>query len=396
MYSSRNWPRSSSVTSRARPAGGKVGSLRENPRIAQHAAADEDAFDAEPHPVDNLLRFDAVAAAEHRDRQDRRRSAPRDPSPRTRCSSAPPSGRARRRLRRPRPRTIRASVGAFRSSSFQPARILTVTGILTALVIAAINRRGVSRLAHQAAAGVVLGDLRHRAAHVDVDDVGAHAFDDLRGRGHLVRIAAENLNRDRPFLFGVFRVLERPVDPAHEPFGADHLGDDETAAAMALDQTTKRRVGHPAMGATANGDASSTCPIRMSNQCISSAADRAKRGDERVDESRAESASAVTPLRTPYRHRSGAFSCYGTRISIAALHFRLTEPMSVLQHHSFLLRSPYWRYTIALFARRSLYRRCSTAFSCYGVRISVALPHFRVAYTVRANARLCCTVSDGL
>ena len=39
---------------------------------------------------------------------------------------------------------------------------------------------------HEAAAGVVLRDLRHRAAHVDVDDVGAHAFDDARGFGHLV------------------------------------------------------------------------------------------------------------------------------------------------------------------------------------------------------------------
>ena len=37
------------------------------------------------------------------------------------------------------------------------------------------HRRRVLRLAHQAAARVVLGDLRHRAAHVDVDDVGAHA-----------------------------------------------------------------------------------------------------------------------------------------------------------------------------------------------------------------------------
>ena len=38
------------------------------------------------------------------------------------------------------------------------------------------------RFAHQAAAGVVLRDLRDRAAHVHVDDVGAHALDDLRGR----------------------------------------------------------------------------------------------------------------------------------------------------------------------------------------------------------------------
>ena len=119
-----------------------------------------------------------------------------------------------------------------------------MTGIFTAFAIAAITRGGVRRLAHQAAAGVVLRDLRHRAAHVDVDDVGAHAFDDLRGRRHLLGIAAEDLNRDRPLFLGVLGVLERPVDAAHQPFGAHHLGDDEAAAAVALDQAAERRVGH--------------------------------------------------------------------------------------------------------------------------------------------------------
>jgi hypothetical protein len=52
----------------------------------------------------------------------------------------------------------------------------------------------VFRIAHQTATSVVLGDLRHRTAHVDVDDVRAHPFDDL-GRGrHLGRIAAEDLD----------------------------------------------------------------------------------------------------------------------------------------------------------------------------------------------------------
>ena len=107
-----------------------------------------------------------------------------------------------------------------------------------------MTRAACCGLAHQAAAGVVLRDLRHRAAHVDVDDVGAHAFDDARGFGHLVGIAAEDLDRDRPLFFGVLGVLERAIDAADEPFAAHHLGDDEAAAAVALDQAAERRVGH--------------------------------------------------------------------------------------------------------------------------------------------------------
>ena len=104
------------------------------------------------------------------------------------------------------------------------------------------------RLAHEAAARIVLRDLRHRAAHVDIDDVGAELFDDLRGRRHLFGIAAEDLNRDRPLLLGVLRVLECPIDAADEPLGADHLGHHETAAAMALHETAEGRVGHAGHG----------------------------------------------------------------------------------------------------------------------------------------------------
>ena len=63
-----------------------------------------------------------------------------------------------------------------------------------------------SGVLHQAAAGAVFGDFRNRAAHVDVDNVGAHAFHDPGGRGHLVGIAAENLNRHGPLFLGVLRV----------------------------------------------------------------------------------------------------------------------------------------------------------------------------------------------
>jgi len=104
--------------------------------------------------------------------------------------------------------------------------------------------RRVLRLAHEAAAGVVLRDLRHRTTHVDVDDVGAHAFDNLRRISHHLRIAAEDLNRHRPLFLGVFGVLEGAIDAADQPLGTDHLGDDQPASALALDETTECGVGH--------------------------------------------------------------------------------------------------------------------------------------------------------
>ncbi len=110
------------------------------------------------------------------------------------------------------------------------------------------HRLRVRGLAHQAAPGAVLRDLRHRAAHVHVDDVGAELLDHLRGIGHLLRIAAEDLDRDGPLLLGVLRVLERPVDPAHQALGAHHLGDHQAAPAVPFHQAAKRRVRHARHG----------------------------------------------------------------------------------------------------------------------------------------------------
>ena len=42
----------------------------------------------------------------------------------------------------------------------------------------------VVKVAHQRRAGGAAGDLLGRAAHVDVDDARAHAFDDAGGFGH--------------------------------------------------------------------------------------------------------------------------------------------------------------------------------------------------------------------
>src|SRR5947209_10525519 len=50
-----------------RTAGGQILRLRQNPRVPQHAAADEHAADAAAaHALEYLPGLDAVAAAEHR------------------------------------------------------------------------------------------------------------------------------------------------------------------------------------------------------------------------------------------------------------------------------------------------------------------------------------------
>ena len=77
-----------------------------------------------------------------------------------------------------------------------------------------------------------------------------------------VRIAAEDLNRDRPLFLACTRRIERPIDAAHEPFGADHLGDDEPAAALAFHEPAERRVGHAGHRRDRErGRSSSTPPI---------------------------------------------------------------------------------------------------------------------------------------
>jgi hypothetical protein len=91
----------------------------------------------------------------------------------------------------------------------------------------------------------VLRDLRDRTPHVDVDDVRSHSFDNAGRLRHLVGVAAEDLNRDRPLLLGVLRVLQRAIDAAHEPFAADHLSHDESTATVAFHQPAKCGVGHP-------------------------------------------------------------------------------------------------------------------------------------------------------
>jgi hypothetical protein len=115
--------------------------------------------------------------------------------------------------------------------------------------------------AHQAAAGIVLCDLRHGTAHIDVDDVRTHRFHDACRFRHLVRITPENLYRNGPFFFGVFGVLERPVDAANETLEDTISVTTRPQAPWRLTSRRKAESVIPAIGATTKGEHSSTAPI---------------------------------------------------------------------------------------------------------------------------------------
>ena len=98
-----------------------------------------------------------------------------------------------------------ASSAALRLLSSQPSRIFSVTGTRTARTTASISDQGVIEIAHQRAARELAGHLARRAAHVDVDDVGAHPLDDARAFRHPVGFAADELNDERGKLAALAR-----------------------------------------------------------------------------------------------------------------------------------------------------------------------------------------------
>ena len=79
-----------------------------------------------------------------------------------------------------------------------------------------------------AAPGAGLADLAHRAAHVEVDHVGAGVGGHRRGLAHDRRVVAEELDRDR-MLVGVDaqELLDRALVAVGEAEAGDHLGGDQ-------------------------------------------------------------------------------------------------------------------------------------------------------------------------
>ena len=96
-------------------------------------------------------------------------------------------------------------------------------------------------VAHQRRAGLPVGDVLGRTAHVDVDDLGARAFGDARALRHPARLAAGKLdNVDADTLsFGAQHSIAAAFD---QRIACGHFGDDKTGAKLRY-QTTKRGIG---------------------------------------------------------------------------------------------------------------------------------------------------------
>ena len=101
-------------------------------------------------------------------------------------------------MRMPQSWAMRARRGAFRLAWSQPMRIFSVTGTRHRTDRRVQDRRGGGLVAHQRRAGLLAErHLLHRAAEVDVDQVGAAVHREPRRLGHRRRLAAGELQRAR-------------------------------------------------------------------------------------------------------------------------------------------------------------------------------------------------------
>ena len=98
-------------------------------------------------------------------------------------------------------------------------------------------------VAHHAAAGSAPGDLAHRAAEIDVDQVGSGRLGHTGRLDHRFDLMAVKLNADRPLVIvqtelghRLGRIADQPV--ARNELRVDHIGPEHLA------HVTERRIGH--------------------------------------------------------------------------------------------------------------------------------------------------------
>ena len=89
--------------------------------------------------------------------------------------------------------------------------------------------------------------LPHRAAEVEVDDVGAYRLDHACGVGHRARVRAEELDRQRMLVGGDSQVAERSLVPMLDSGAADHLRADQPGP-VASPLTPEGLHAHPGHG----------------------------------------------------------------------------------------------------------------------------------------------------
>jgi hypothetical protein len=106
-------------------------------------------------------------------------------------------------------------------------------------------------IAHERAARQLAGDLTGRAAHIDVDQIGAQARGDAGALLHPMRLAAGKLDSERAQLTA--RGTAHDVGALTDQLLAgDHLRHDE-AGPQAMCDAAERQIGHPDIGAGGRG-----------------------------------------------------------------------------------------------------------------------------------------------
>jgi hypothetical protein len=103
------------------------------------------------------------------------------------------------------------------------------------------QRQRMIEIAHQRRARRAVRHLLRRAAHVDVDDVGALPFGDARALRHPIRLAAGKLH-DMDADAAAFAAHGGFALALHQTRAGGHLRHDQTRA-QALGQPAERRVG---------------------------------------------------------------------------------------------------------------------------------------------------------
>ncbi len=98
-------------------------------------------------------------------------------------------------------------------------------------------------IAHQRRARLAAGDMACRAAHVDVDDIGAGRLRHAGTLGHPMCLAAGELHHMRPDAAGFAAQPGHPA-PAHQIVARGHLGDHEPCPQLG-GEPPERRVGYP-------------------------------------------------------------------------------------------------------------------------------------------------------
>ncbi len=142
-------------------------------------------------------------------------------------------------MRAPASTARRARSGALSASSSQPRRIFTVTGSGVAATTASDQLQRLVGHAHQGRAGIAVGDALGRAAHVDIDDVGASGIGDLGAAlPHPLGLATGELH-DMRQRAGLAELAHHLVLAGGEGVAGDHF---ETTR-PAPKRSARRRIG---------------------------------------------------------------------------------------------------------------------------------------------------------